>query len=166
MRPLHACLPLIGLLALDDQVCLGQPHAPPSTKQALTLELGGVYRASGTNPDGSAYRGMVALTQESDIVRLTWWIGEQVRHGNGRLAAKTLVVNWGDKDPVIHTLHDGGMLNGVWADRSATATLVRIATQAHPEHSGCETTRPRDATPMARVTQAQSPSRSEGTSIS
>jgi len=130
MRPLHACLPLIGLLALDDQVCLGQPHPPPITKQALTLELGGVYRASGTNPDGSAYRGMVALTQESDRVRLTWWIGEQVLHGNGRLAAKTLVVNWGDKDPVIYTLGDGGMLNGVWADGSATETLVRIATPA------------------------------------
>ncbi len=132
MRPLHAYLPLIALLALDDQTYLVQLRPPPITKQAPfeTLELGGIYRASGTNPDGSAYRGMVVLRREHDRVTLTWWIGEQVLHGTGQLAGKTLVVNWGDKDPVIYTLGDGGVLNGAWADNSATETLVRIATPA------------------------------------
>ena len=132
MRPLHYCLPLIALLALNDQTYLVQLRPPPITKQVPfeTLEFGGIYRASGTNPDGSAYRGMVALSQESDRVTLTWWIGEQVLNGTGRLAGKTLVVNWGDKDPVIYTLGNGGVLNGAWADGSATETLVRIATPA------------------------------------
>ena len=109
-----------------------QLRPPPIFKQApvATLELAGIYRVSGTNPDGSQYHGMVALSRNRDEFTLTWWIGEQVLHGTGRVADKMLVVNWGDKDPAIYTFGDGGVLDGVWADGSATETLVPIATSA------------------------------------
>ena len=109
-----------------------QLRPPPISKQApvATLELAGIYRVSGTNPNGSQYHGMVALSRNRDEFTLTWWIGEQVLHGTGRVADKMLVVNWGDKDPAIYTFGDGGVLDGVWADGSATETLVPIATSA------------------------------------
>ena len=73
---------------------------------------------------------MVALSRNRDEFTLTWWIHKQVLHVNGRVADKMLVVNWGDKDPAIYTFGDGGVLDGVWADGSATETLVPIATSA------------------------------------
>ena len=41
-----------------------------------------------------------------------------------------LVVNWGDKTPVIYTFGDEGALDGEWADGSATETLDLVANAA------------------------------------
>ena len=41
-----------------------------------------------------------------------------------------LVVNWGDKTPVIYTFGDEGALDGEWADGSATETLELVANAA------------------------------------
>ena len=98
----------------------------PATAPTLT----GVYRASGTNPSGSKYTGMVALNQEKDDFQLTWWIGKDVFHGSGHYAGKMLVINWGDKTPVIYSFGDEGALDGEWADGSATETLTPVATAA------------------------------------
>jgi uncharacterized caspase-like protein len=83
----------------------------------------GIYRASGVNPDGSRYRGMVAVTPSGDAWRFTWWIGKQKFAGNGRFAGRMLVVDWGDAHPVIYTFGEDGRLDGEWADGSATETL-------------------------------------------
>jgi hypothetical protein len=114
----------------DAQQVQLRPVPIPKQAPVVTLDLGGVYRVSGTNPNGSPYHGMVALSRNREGFTLTWWIGEQVLHGTGRLTDKTLVVDWGDKDPVIYTFGDGGVLDGVWADGSAAETLVPIATSA------------------------------------
>jgi hypothetical protein len=53
-----------------------------------------------------------------------------VLRGTGRLAGKTLVVNWGEKDPVIYTVGDGVVLDGVWCDGAATETLTLVAASA------------------------------------
>ncbi len=95
-----------------------------------TIELGGVYRVAGTNPSGAKYRGMVALAQSEDQFNFTWWIGKDVFHGNGHFAGKMLVVNWGDKTPVIYTFGEDGALDGEWADGSATETLEPVANAA------------------------------------
>jgi hypothetical protein len=81
----------------------------------------------GTNPDGSKYRGMVAINQEKDQFDFTWWIAKDALRGNGHFAGKMLVVNWGDKTPVIYTFGDDGALDGEWADGSATETLELFA---------------------------------------
>jgi hypothetical protein len=78
-----------------------------------------VYRASGTNPSGSDYTGIVALEEDGDDFKLTWWIGKDVFHGSGHFAGKMLVINWGDKTPVIYSFGDDGALDGEWADGSA-----------------------------------------------
>ncbi|MGC1180693.1 MAG: hypothetical protein WA884_17145 [Methyloceanibacter sp.] len=41
-----------------------------------------------------------------------------------------LVVNWGDKTPVIYTFGGNGALDGEWADGSATERLDPAATAA------------------------------------
>ena len=84
----------------------------------------------GTNPSGSQYQGMLALLQNHDQFQLTWWIGKDVFHGTGHFAGKMLVVNWGDKDPVIYTFGDKGVLDGEWADGSASETLEPVAVAA------------------------------------
>jgi hypothetical protein len=118
----------------ETQTALLRPiPAPSGAPPAPTFELAGVYRVSGTNPNGSQYSGMVALTQTGDEFTLTWWIGKQVFHGTGHFAGKMLVVNWGDKHPVIYTFGGDGALDGEWADGSATETLDPVATAAPDE---------------------------------
>lgn len=102
----------------------------PEEAAPKTIDLGGVYRVEGTNPNGSKYRGMVALAQDNDQFDFTWWIGKDVFHGTGHFAGKMLVVNWGDKTPVIYTFGDEGVLDGEWADGSATETLDLVANAA------------------------------------
>jgi hypothetical protein len=84
----------------------------------------------GTNPNGSKYRGMVALTQDKDQFTFTWWIGKQVFHGNGHFAGRMLVVNWGDTKPVIYSFTKDGTLDGEWADGSGDETLEPVAAAA------------------------------------
>jgi hypothetical protein len=95
-----------------------------------TIELAGVYRVEGTNPSGSKYRGMVALAQNDGQFNFTWWIGKDVFRGSGHFAGKMLVVNWGNKTPVIYTFGDEGTLDGEWADGTATETLELVANAA------------------------------------
>ena len=49
-------------------------------------------------------------------------------HGSGHYAGKMLVINWGDKTPVIYSFGDEGALDSEWADGSATETLTPAAT--------------------------------------
>jgi uncharacterized caspase-like protein len=105
-----------------------EQQAEEPAEAATAPNLTGVYRASGTNPNGSKYTGMVALNQEKDDFKLTWWIGKDEFHGSGNYAGKMLVINWGDKTPVIYSFGDEGALDGEWADGSATETLTPAAT--------------------------------------
>jgi Caspase domain len=104
--------------------------AEPQEAEPKTIDLAGVYRVEGTNPSGSKYRGMVALAQDDDQFNFTWWIGKDVFRGSGHFAGKMLVVNWGDKTPVIYAFGDEGALDGEWADGSATETLELVANAA------------------------------------
>jgi len=100
--------------------------------------LTGVYRASGTNPSGSEYTGMVAVAQDGDDFNVTWWIGKDTFEGSGHLAGKMLVIDWGDKTPVVYSFGEDGTLDGEWADGSATETLTPVATSAADDVSSPE----------------------------
>jgi hypothetical protein len=45
--------------------------------------LGGVYRVDGTNPDGTHYSGIAAITDKGDEFNFTWWSGPRVYNGTG-----------------------------------------------------------------------------------
>jgi hypothetical protein len=99
-------------------------HIPPLQQSEMPPTLSGIYRADGRNPGGSPYRGMVAITQTGDQFTFKWWIGSQIFDGTGHLAGRMLVINWGDAKPVVYTIGSRDILDGEWADGSATERLT------------------------------------------
>lgn len=90
-------------------------------KQALVME--GEYHASGSNPNGSTYRGLVSITRKGERYYFVWKIGATTYSGVGTLEGKVLTVDWGDKYPVIYNLQDDGRLVGTWSNGAALETL-------------------------------------------
>jgi len=102
--------------------------APSAAAKPPTLT--GIYRVEGRNPNGSRYSGMLAVNQDGDRFRFRWWIGTRVFNGDGQLAGKMLVVNWGASKPVVYSFAAPGRLDGEWADGSATETMKLFAAAA------------------------------------
>ena len=73
-----------------------EPRKRPSPK---SIDLAGVYRVEGTNPNGSKYRGMVALAQNEDQFNFTWWIGKDVFRGVRALRRQDAGGQLGRQDP-------------------------------------------------------------------
>ncbi len=115
-----------GAEAVEEDDQAGEGEAEEAEAPTLT----GVYRAEGTNPGGSKYTGIVALKEDGGDFKLTWWVGKDTFEGSGHYAGKMLVINWGEKDPVIYSFGDEGELDGEWADGSATETLTPVGTAA------------------------------------
>jgi hypothetical protein len=59
-----------------------------------------------------------------------WWIARQTFTGSGQFAGRMLVVNWGQKSPVVYTIDPNGSLDGEWADGTATEKLELVARAA------------------------------------
>ncbi|ARQ02231.1 caspase family protein [Pseudorhodoplanes sinuspersici] len=92
--------------------------------------LAGVYRSTGTYPDGTAYTGMTAITPAEDQLRFTWWVGGKVYEGFGRWAGRMLVVELSDNQRIVYTFPGGEKIEGEWADGTATDKLERAARAA------------------------------------
>lgn len=99
-------------------------HIPRPAKTSMPATLTGIYRVEGNNPGGGRYRGMASVTQTGDQFSFKWWIGTQTFEGTGQLAGRMLVINWGDKTPVVYTLGARDVLDGEWADGTATERLT------------------------------------------
>ena len=130
-----------------------------SAEQAEAPTSPGSIASSGTNPNGSKYtRHGGARRRTVTSSSLTWWIGKDVFHGSGHFAGKMLVINWGDKTPVIYSFGDDGALDGEWADGSASETLTPVGAASTDDVSlpEGEYARRRHATPMARTMKAVS----------
>jgi len=112
------------------QAGLLSPQRAPGGAATPRLALGGLYRVLGTNPNGSKYAGMATLTPAGDQYAFTWWIARQVFSGVGQFAGKMMVVEWGDKTPVIYSVLPDKNLSGEWADGSATDHLTLYASAA------------------------------------
>jgi hypothetical protein len=112
------------------------PAPPPTVPATQTTAagqaaaLGGIYRVSGTNPNGTRYTGVVALLASGGRVGFIWWINKQTFTGIGEFAGRMLVVDWGQKHPVTYIFNREGRLDGEWADGSATDTLQIFARSA------------------------------------
>ena len=93
----------------------------PATLQAM--DLSGTYDATGTNPDGSQYKGTCTITRISgDRYRFVWSVGNSYQ-GEGELQGTRISVDWGDEQPVIYDVLPDGTPDGTWAGGKATETL-------------------------------------------
>jgi hypothetical protein len=113
---------------------LGKALQDSLARSSPARRISGIYRVQGTNPNGTVYDGMMAITpeegQDAGKVRFTWWIGKDIFTGVGEFAGRMLVVNWGAKHPVVYTFSAGDNLDGEWADGSATEQLSLYARAA------------------------------------
>ena len=100
---------------------------------AGALALEGNYNCTGTNPDGSGYRGTTTVTRIShNRYSLNWSIGTQTFTATGALEGNTLTVDWGQTSPVIYRVQANGTLEGTWSNGHATETLVPLQAQQQP----------------------------------
>jgi hypothetical protein len=112
-----------------------QAAAIPEVPQAILgdaalkhlASLAGIYREIGTNPSGTKYFGMATVVPRGDKAQFTWWITKDKFLGTAELAGKMLVVNWNQKHPVLYTFGRDGLLEGEWADGSASDRLELFA---------------------------------------
>ncbi len=105
----------------------GQPAREQAPVEALAggPQVAGVYKVAGTNPNGSRYRGMLVLNEAGNgQYEFIWWIAGQKFRGVGELAGRMMVVDWNSQKPVVYTFEQDGVLDGEWADGSATDVLT------------------------------------------
>lgn len=89
----------------------------------LAPRLFGTYTIDGTNPDGSKYYGEVVIDRNQGAYRVTWYIGQSVYVGVGSLVEGVLTVDYGDAYPAVYRLRSDGVLDGTWADGTASEVL-------------------------------------------
>ena len=126
-KPWLLFLAAVFLFAVPLMIQAGQA-APPGSVPAQYPEVivGGRYDVFGKNPDGSLYDGTVTIVETKGIFQFSWVIANgDLFQGTGQFEADRIVVHWGAKHPVIYEVAVNGVLRGVWADGTATETLVR-----------------------------------------
>lgn len=87
-------------------------------------DITGRYTVEGINPNRSAYRGTLELTQDGGLYRIIWTIAGQRYTGQGRLEGRVLTIDWdGDSTPVVYVVMPNGALHGTWSDGYALERL-------------------------------------------
>lgn len=91
---------------------------------ALAQSIAGSYTAQGRNPDGTAYKGSVTISETGTAVHFTWKIGATAYAGDGTRSQDVVSVDWGDKYPVYYLVLPSGELHGTWANGTALERLI------------------------------------------
>jgi hypothetical protein len=84
-----------------------------------------MYNATGTNPNGTGYSGTVTITRSGGEYAFFWRVGNTYR-GTGGFQGDKLVIDWGERYPVIYTVTADGRLVGTWNNGNATEVLTKI----------------------------------------
>jgi len=108
-----------------------RPPADDTVASDADLEylasIGGLYRNKGTDGAGESYNGIAAVLTRADSVRMIWWVDDETFSGVGELDRHSLVVQWGEKYPVIYSSTEEGVLSGEWDDGAGNDTLELFA---------------------------------------
>lgn len=101
------------------------------------VDLPGVYRCTGTNPDGSAYQGVVEIAQVQGTYRVRWTLGDDLSIlGVGIMSNGVFAVSYfGGAPAVVVYKVDGNRLVGEWTMGGAEGavyaeTLTKMGSQA------------------------------------
>jgi len=104
-----------------------KPTTTPGQSGMINITgVGGTYKVTGTNPDGSVYQGSCIIEPLADgSFTFTWSVGS-VYKGTGKLSNNILTVEWGDVHPVIYVVNESGtMLEGTWNNGTARESLSK-----------------------------------------
>ena len=126
--------PLTRLLAAcAAAVCLASPIVLSLTTPVLAApkavflpQIEGGYAVQGLNPDGTRYQGSVRITVKDGTAFFRRDIAGKSFHGQGPLTGNTLIIDWGQANPVIYTINSDGTLTGSWAAGRASEFLRRL----------------------------------------
>lgn len=110
----------------DDQAAkTGRTAGALLPKSAQAASIAGNYSVTGTNPNGTSYRGSVVIQADGgNRYSFFWRIGSQTFSGNGVLTGNRITVNWGQPSPVIYQVGGDGVLRGTWSNGQATEMLT------------------------------------------
>jgi hypothetical protein len=99
--------------------------------QASAQNIVGKYLIQGRNPNGGTYTGTVIIRPAAgDRYRFFWFIGgtetnsRETYSGTGAWEGDSLVIDWGQRYPVIYKLGSDGVLYGTWDDGQGTEDLI------------------------------------------
>ena len=96
---------------------------PAAAEEAA--QVGGTYAVHGTNPNGTTYTGTVVITREGNRHGFSWLISDgSTFKGAGTRQGRMIVVDWGQKYPVVYEVGVDGVLHGKWDNGRASETLV------------------------------------------
>lgn len=90
------------------------PMAPPSSPSGGPTSPVGVYYVTGTNMDGTPYRGTLTIERLGNTYTFTWETGGAITEGVGLLQGNILSAGW-DCGVVTYRIQEDGSLEGVWA---------------------------------------------------
>lgn len=116
------CGNFLSSLAAIVLISLAFPTLAPAETNA---GVNGTYNVRGTNSNGSTYSGTAEVVAQGTSVRMSWVIanGDKFK-GTGKIEGNRLVVDWGQKYPVIYEVGRGGVLNGKWDNGRGSETLT------------------------------------------
>lgn len=131
LKSLALCALLAAAVLAAKNVDAARPPAGATVATDADLEylasIGGLYRNKGTDGAGKSYNGIAAVLPRADSVRMIWWVDHETFSGVGELDRHSLVVQWGEKYPVIYSSTDEGVLSGEWDDGAGNDTLELFA---------------------------------------
>jgi hypothetical protein len=103
-----------------------------SAAVASAQSVGGKYRVTGTNPNGSAYTGTAEIIPSGDSCRMSWNVGGAWK-GICMLSNKSLAATYRNGNTyglVIYELQPNGVLKGVWTVADSTGVGTEILAPA------------------------------------
>jgi hypothetical protein len=92
---------------------------PPAGQPPGMVDPVGVYKVTGSNPDGSAYSGTITVTKAGLVWRVVWKAGDQTVNGTALIMNGVLAVGYEGGVGVYRAQGNGWV--GEWAERGQTA---------------------------------------------
>jgi len=98
---------------------------PAVQNNPQAARIAGNYLATGTNANGTTYRGAVVITSEGGVrYSFHWQIGNSTYDGVGVVNGNTITVDWSQSSPVVYQVGADGVLRGTWDSGRATEILT------------------------------------------
>jgi hypothetical protein len=113
------------------------PIAPPPAPRTSEgpADLSGVYRVTGTNPDGRPYHGTLTIEVRGEAYLLVWEVGSTSIEGVGLRRGTVFSAGW-DCGVVTYQVLEDGRLEGIWALCGGSSVGTEEAVPQRPGSQG------------------------------